>query len=144
MLTTSLIIGVVVSLLIVEVTGLNPGGIVVPGYVALLLDRPLELAVLFGLCLATWALVRLLAEVTMLYGTRRFGVTLLIGLGLGTGTRALRLHAPGLPLEWAGLGYIVPGLVAYHFDRQGIVPTLLALAVAAPLTRLFTLLATSW
>jgi gamma-polyglutamate biosynthesis protein CapC len=143
-LTASLIIGVVVSLLMVEVTGLNPGGVIVPGYVALILDRPVELLVLLALALLTFALVRLLAELVMLYGTRRFAITLLVGLGLGTGTRALRLHAPGLPLEWAGLGYIVPGLVAYHFDRQGVLPTLLALAVAAPLTRLGTLVMLSW
>ena len=40
MLTATLIIGVVVSLLLTELVGLTPGGIIVPGYVALLLDRP--------------------------------------------------------------------------------------------------------
>jgi len=43
-LTAALIIGVVVSLALTEFIGLSPGGIIVPGYVALLLDRPLALA----------------------------------------------------------------------------------------------------
>jgi hypothetical protein len=38
-------------------------------------------------------------------------------------------------IEWIGLGYIVPGLVAHQFDRQGIVPTLTMLAIAAPIVR---------
>ena len=33
-------------------------------------------------------------------------------------------------LDWAGLGFIVPGLLANQFDRQGIWPTLGMLAVA--------------
>jgi hypothetical protein len=39
-------------------------------------------------------------------------------------------------VEWVGLGLIVPGLLAHQFDRQGLLPTLLMLAIAAPLTRL--------
>ena len=46
-----------------------------------------------------------------------------------------------LHVEWVGLGYIVPGLLAHQFDRQGVLPTLLMLAIAAPLVRLILLLA---
>jgi hypothetical protein len=34
----------------------------------------------------------------------------------------------------------VPGLLAHQFDRQGILPTLLMLAIAAPVTRLIVIL----
>ena len=44
-------------------------------------------------------------------------------------------------VEWVGLGYIVPGLLAHQFDRQGVLPTLLMLAIAAPLVRLIVVLA---
>ena len=40
------------SLLLTELTGLSPGGIIVPGYVALLLDRP---AALLGFLLVAGA-----------------------------------------------------------------------------------------
>jgi hypothetical protein len=43
-------------------------------------------------------------------------------------------------VEWVGLGLIVPGLLAHQFDRQGVLPTLLMLAIAAPLTRLIVIL----
>src|SRR4029077_2144646 len=42
-LTAALIIGIVVSLGLTELVGLTAGGIIVPGYVALLLDRPTAL-----------------------------------------------------------------------------------------------------
>jgi hypothetical protein len=45
-----------------------------------------------------------------------------------------------LSLEWSAFGYLVPGLIAYHFDRQGILRTLLMIAIAAPLVRTFVLL----
>jgi len=31
-------------------------------------------------------------------------------------------------VEWAGIGFIVPGLLAHQFDRQGVLPTLAMLA----------------
>ena len=44
MLTVALPIGVTLSLLLVEVTGLSAGGIITPAYVAIILDDPRELA----------------------------------------------------------------------------------------------------
>jgi hypothetical protein len=53
-LTAALIIGVVVSLALTELIGLSPGGIIVPGYVALLLDRPLALAAFLMVALLSY------------------------------------------------------------------------------------------
>jgi hypothetical protein len=44
-------------------------------------------------------------------------------------------------VEWAGLGFIVPGLLAHQFDRQGVLPTLIMLAIAAPLVRVILIVA---
>ena len=140
MLTASLIIGVVVSLLLTELVGLSPGGIIVPGYVALLLDRP---AALLGFLLVaglSYGIVLALSTRLMLYGSRRFAVALLTGLALSAGAQwAVPPFVPAY-VEWVGLGYIVPGLLAHQFDRQGVLPTLLMLAIAAPLVRLIVVL----
>jgi len=56
-LTASLIIGVVVSLLLTELVGLSPGGIIVPGYVALLLDRPAALLAFLLVAAASYVVV---------------------------------------------------------------------------------------
>jgi gamma-polyglutamate biosynthesis protein CapC len=139
-LTAALIIGVVVSLALTELIGLSPGGIIVPGYVALLLDRPLALAAFLLIALASYGILRALGMYLMLYGSRRFAVALLAGMTLSVGAQwAVPLYVPSY-VEWVGLGLIVPGLLANQFDRQGVLPTLLMLAIAAPLTRLIVIL----
>jgi gamma-polyglutamate biosynthesis protein CapC len=111
----------------------------VPGYVALLLDRPTALAGFLLVATASYGIVRTLGMVLMLYGSRRFAVAVLTGLTLGTGAQWV---SPSVPfyVEWAGLGLIVPGLLAHQFDRQGILPTLAMLAIAASLVRLILIL----
>ena len=74
MLTAALIIGVAVSLLLTELVGLSPGGIIVPGYVALLLDRPSALLGFLIIAFAAYGLLRALGTQLMLYGSRRFTI----------------------------------------------------------------------
>jgi len=138
-LTAALTIGIVVSLMLAEVIGLSAGGIIVPGYVALLLDRPTALAGFLLVAAASYGIVRALGMVLMLYGNRRFAVAVLAGLTLSAGAQWASLSAP-LYVEWVGLGLIVPGLLAHQFDRQGVLPTLAMLAIAAPLVRLILIL----
>jgi len=136
LLTASLVIGVLVSLLLTELVGLTAGGVIVPGYVALLLDRPLALLGFLIVALVAYGAVLLLSRYLMLFGTRRFAISVLVGMTLSTGVQwAWPLFNPPY-VEWVGLGYIVPGLLAYQFDRQGILPTLVMLAIAAPIVRL--------
>ena len=139
MLTAALTIGIVVSLALTEVVGLSAGGIIVPGYVALLLDRPTVLAGFLAVAMASYGIVRALGTVLMLYGSRRFAVAVLAGLTLSVGAQ---WASPAVPLyvEWVGLGLIVPGLLAHQFDRQGVLPTLAMLTIAAPLVRLILIL----
>lgn len=141
MLTAALIIGVVVSLLLTELIGLSAGGIVVPGYAALLLDRPAAMIGFLLVAGATYGIVLALSNWLMLYGTRRFTVAVVVGLLLSVGAQWLSPQLSGFPIEWVGLGFIVPGLLAHQFDRQGVLPTLLMLAIAAPLVRLILTLA---
>ncbi len=144
MLTASLIIGVVVSLALVELLGLSAGGVIVPGYVALLLDRPAALAGFMLVAFASFGLVRLSGNWLMLYGNRRFSIAILAGMTLSVGAQNL---APGLAptwLDWAGLGFIVPGLLAHQFIRQGVWPTLAMLAIAASIVRIILLVVARW
>jgi gamma-polyglutamate biosynthesis protein CapC len=139
-LTAALIIGVAVSLLLTELVGLSPGGIIVPGYVALLLDRPAALAGFLLIAFASYSILRALGTQLMLYGSRRFTIAILGGLTLSLGAQwASPVLMPAFVngyVEWAGIGFIVPGLLAHQFDRQGILSTLIMLAIAAPLVRL--------
>jgi gamma-polyglutamate biosynthesis protein CapC len=140
MLILTLLIGVGVSLALVELTGITAGAIIAPGYIALLLDQP---KALFGVLVAvvgTHLIVSLLASPLFLYGTRRLTVSILVGAVLATGLGHLRGEFISEMLLWAGLGYVVPGLIAHQWYRQGFLPTALALLIAAPLTRSLALL----
>ena len=137
MLTMTLALGIAVSLVLTELTGLTAGGIIVPGYVAFLLDRPAALSMLLAIAALTYLCLRILSQILLLYGARRFGVAMLIGLAFATGAELVPFG--DVPLEWAGLGYIVPGLLAHQFDRQGVLTTLLMVAIAAPIVRLLAL-----
>src|SRR5882724_816211 len=127
--------------MLTEVVGLTAGGIIVPGYVALLLDRPTALLGFLVVAAASYGIMRALGTVLMLYGARRFAIAVLTGLTLSVGAQwASALLVPTY-VEWVGLGLIVPGLLAHQFDRQGVLPTLAMLAIAAPLVRLVLVLA---
>jgi gamma-polyglutamate biosynthesis protein CapC len=126
-------IGLTVSLVVSEVFGVASAGLVVPGYLALYLDQPARVAATLLVAAATWAAVRFVfARLVVLYGRRRFGVTVLTGFLLNA---ALDQSAMLLPPEVASLraiGYIVPGLIANAALVQGVWVTVgMTLLVAA-------------
>ncbi|GAI94323.1 unnamed protein product, partial [marine sediment metagenome] len=72
-------IGMVVSFAFYEMVGLSPGGIVVPGYIALFLDQPIRILVTLLVALLTYFSVKILSNYIILYGRRRFLAMVLIG-----------------------------------------------------------------
>ena len=134
-------IGLVLSLLFSEFLGVAPGGIIVPGYLALGIDNPLSIAITLGVAGVTFFIVRALATVTILYGRRRTVLMILIGFLLGTLLRAQIVPGVELgPFAVDVIGYIVPGLIAIWMDRQGTVVTLTAAITATIATRLSAIL----
>ena len=134
-------IGLVVSLLYSELFGVAPGGIIVPGYLALAIREPLTVALTFGVALLTYFVVRVLGTVAIVYGRRRNVLAILIGFGLGTLARTL--VGAGTPLGELGIdvvGYVIPGLLAIWMDRQGVVVTVTSAVTASIATRLAGLL----
>jgi gamma-polyglutamate biosynthesis protein CapC len=140
MLTLTLVIGIMVSLALTELTGITAGAIIAPGYIALLLDQPQALLGVLLAVVGTHVIVSLLAPWLFLYGTRRLAVSILVGLLLATGLGYVRGEFVSEALIWAGLGYVVPGLIAHQWHRQGFLPTAIGLLIAAPLTRALALM----
>jgi poly-gamma-glutamate biosynthesis protein PgsC/CapC len=145
MLETAIGIGITVNLLLTEVFGLASAGLVVPGYLALYLSQPSRLAATAGLALLTWALVKFgLARLVVLYGRRRFGVTVLVGFLLNLVLLRLLRVMPVEPLDMRAIGFIIPGLIANQALAQGVWPTLVLTALAAAIVRLVLELAGGW
>ncbi|MDH3520044.1 MAG: poly-gamma-glutamate biosynthesis protein PgsC [Myxococcales bacterium] len=134
-------IGLFVSLLYSELFGVAPGGIIVPGYLALGLGDPMVVAITIGVSLLTFFVVRVLSTVTIIYGRRRTVLMLLIGFLLGSLVRwGLGAGTPVGPFEIDVIGYIIPGLIAIWMDRQGVVVSVASSLTASIVTRLSGLL----
>jgi poly-gamma-glutamate biosynthesis protein PgsC/CapC len=136
--------GIIVSLLITEATGFSPGGIVVVGYLAFFLENPAWLAGTLAAALATFGVGRVLETRLLLYGRRQFALYLLIGMLVGQGAMLLSRGGAVLDTGLLVIGYLVPGLIARDFARQGVGVTLLVLALAVVLTRLVVLAGEGW
>lgn len=130
-------LGVIISLIFSEMLGASAGGIVVPGYIALYLDKPLQILGTLIVSLATWGIIRIIGSFTLLFGKRRMVLSILIGFILGWASRNLIFHNVTIyDLQMQSIGYIVPGLIANWFERQGFLKTLSTMTIAAVLVRL--------
>jgi gamma-polyglutamate biosynthesis protein CapC len=131
----SLVIGVVVSLIYAERTGVIPAGLVVPGYLALVLDQVLFLVAIFLISFATFLVVEYgVSRLVILYGRRRFVAMLTIGIVFKLVFDALYPAMPFEVYEFRGIGVIVPGLVANSIARQGLPHTLVSTLLLSGLT----------
>jgi gamma-polyglutamate biosynthesis protein CapC len=130
-------LGVIISLIFTEMLGASAGGIVVPGYIALYLDKPLQILGTLLVSLVTWGIIRGIGMFTLLFGKRRMVLSILVGFILGWLSRNLIFHNVTVyDLQMQSIGYIVPGLIANWFERQGFLKTLSTMMIAAVLVRL--------
>jgi poly-gamma-glutamate biosynthesis protein PgsC/CapC len=129
-------LGMLMSLLLTEVVGMAAGGIVVPGYIALSLHRPLELAITILVSFVTLLVIKILSRIVILYGRRMLVVSILFGYFFVF----LAKQIPGwlgFPAQLAifPIGFVIPGLIAYWMERQGVIETICAMFIAATATR---------
>ncbi|MBN1496289.1 MAG: poly-gamma-glutamate biosynthesis protein PgsC [Spirochaetes bacterium] len=140
-ITLSIGLGLCVSLLFSEFFGIAAGGMVVPGYIALYLDRPLVILATVAVSLLTYFIVHSLGSFMIIYGRRRTVLMILLGFLLGWLVRTLEPVPMGpQAVELTIVGYIIPGLIAIWMDRQGIVETVSALVTSSAIVRLILIL----
>lgn len=129
-------VGIILSLVFSQLTGLSPAGLIVPGYMALALHSPLKMLLTLAVALVTLLLYNGVARVTILYGQRRFAVIVLLSLAVGWAFSLL----PFVPAGISVIGYIIPGIIAKECSRQGILKTLISLAFVTAATALVSML----
>lgn len=134
-------LGLVISLLFSETLGLAAGGMVVPGYLALMIHEPFRILGTVATGLATLGIIRLLGRFMLIYGRRRIVVALLAGFAVGALSRDyLVIQAGSAMIDARTIGYVIPGLMANWMDRQGVVPTMCVMTTTAVLVRLLLML----
>ena len=131
----ALVVGVIISLIYAEKTGIMPAGLIAPGYLAIVFDQPVFLLVIFLISFLTYLIVAHgLSRIMILYGRRKFAAMLSTGIVLKL---IFDYFYPILPFEiyvFRGLGVIVPGLISNAMQRQGVVPTVASTLVLTAAT----------
>lgn len=128
-------IGLVFSLVCYLVTNLSPGGMITPGWLAIVLITDSRRAILLAaVVLSTYALARLLDRVVILYGKRLFAAVVLLGVLLQMTLFLFILTRYPTLFTHETLGFIVPGLIAYQMIRQPVLATLASTAVVTAAT----------
>ncbi len=134
-------LGLVTSLIFSETLGLAAGGMVVPGYLALMIHEPFRILGTIVAALLTFGTLKLMSRYMLIYGRRRIVVSVLVGFVFGAASRdllVLQLH--DAPLDLSTIGYVIPGLIANWMERQGVVQTLCVMTTTAVLVRLLLML----
>jgi len=130
-------LGLLVNLLSTEVLGFPSGGFVVPGYLALFLNRPIRVLATFFIALLTWAIVHfILSRIMLLYGRRRFALTLLVGFIIAALSERFLGGIQGVSAEMRSIGHLIPGLLAAGMLSEGVIPTAAAALGGSALVRL--------
>ena len=130
-------IGMFLSLILTETIGLAAGGIVVPGYIALVLHHPVQVVATVIAGLLTYFIIRVLSRYIIIYGRRLLIISILIGYLIAYFTRiSPMISLNALSLNIQTVGFVIPGLIAYWIARQGIIPTISAMIIVSSLVRL--------
>ncbi len=138
----SIALGIAVSMLFYEKQNLVPGGVIVPGYVALTLDRPYMLLSTFAVSIVTLFVLRRVSNHLVLFGRRKFSFMMLTSFIVGWAMQSFvgialtlsQFPAIGPTGIFQVIGFIIPGLVANSMERQGITKTMYALVVVSVVT----------
>lgn len=116
----ALVLGITLSLIFTEKTGVIPAGLIVPGYLALIFDQPMAILMVFLISILTYLIVVYgIGKVTILYGRRKFTAMLITGIALKVVFDYLFPIVPFEMFELRGIGVIVPGLIANTMQKQG-------------------------
>ena len=136
-------IGLVLSLAFSETLGVAAGGMVVPGYVALMIHHPLRILGTILVSLLTFVSIKFLSNYMFIYGRRRTVMVILLGFLFGWLSRELLIIQTSVfTLEFQTIGLIIPGLIANWMERQGVIKTVCTMVIAAVFIRLILMIIT--
>ena len=130
-------LGMLISLLFSETLGVMGGGVIVPGYFAMHLQDLVSVFMTFFIAYVAYLIIYYLSKYILIYGRRRVILSLLIAFLLGLIVRT-NVNMPG-SLDY--IGFIIPGLVASWYDKQGVVRTTSVVLIQSSLVHFILMLA---
>lgn len=120
-----IIIGIIVSILFTELTGLSPSGLIVPAYIVLCLRTPERVIYTFIIAFIAWIISKLLNNFVILYGRRRFAMMIILAFFIDAivGKFFTLLTVPSM------IGILIPGIMASEFEKQGMLRSMFSLGI---------------
>lgn len=130
-----LTLGLLFALVCYLITNLSPGGMITPGWLALLIiESPIRLVLLSVVIILSFFVMKLVRRVVILYGKRLFATVVLVAVFLQFTLFVIISNQTDLVGENRTLGFIIPGLITYQLIRQPIVATLLSIVAVTALS----------
>lgn len=126
-----IVLGVVLSVIFYEITGISPGGIIVPGYLSFFLDNPKRIIITIGISIATVIIVKIMSNYMIIYGRRKFIIFIVIAFFIKyiLGYLSLGIESGMV------IGILIPGILAQEIERNGYLDTLSATAILSIIIR---------
>lgn len=130
----TLLIGIIVAVIYVEILDIYPGGIIVPAYIALYLDEPLRVLATIIIAFLSLFTYKILSRFLILFGRRRFVTMVLLGAFWAQVWFFLLPRLFSAPLELRAIGWLIPGLLANNLEKQRYIPTLASMLTVSIIT----------
>ena len=122
------ILGVIISIFAYDRLHLTTGSVIVPGYIGVFILQPVTIASTFATALLVFAIVyHVLPRYTLIYGRSRFFALIPFSILFQIALLSISSEAEDLWQKTpflAGIGYIVPALIAHDMGRQGVSDTI--------------------
>ena len=137
---TTLIIGVLVSIIFYEITEISPGGIIVPGLLVTYFHSIERVIFTVIIALVTYLIVKFLSKYILVFGKRRFVLMIIISLFLSIIIELFTHALSSSLLSISIIGYTISGIIANDFYKQGVKKSLPALAICVGLIELIVII----
>ena len=136
MIELAITLGIVFSLIFIELFGMAAGGVIIPGYISLQLTNPDKIIGTLVIAFITFLIILLISKFTFLFGRRQMVVALLVGTLLSIlSHHYLYVNTESTTVEFSAVGWVIPGLIAHWSIKQGFMKTISMLAITSVLVR---------
>lgn len=135
-----IIIGIIVSIIFYELTGLSPGGIIVPGLLVLYINQIDRVIYTVIISIITVYAVRLLSKHVLIYGKRRFAVMILVSILMHLLTALLLKSLSISMLNISIIGITISGLIANEMYKQSIKKTIPSMIIVVVFLQMIVLI----
>ena len=134
------ILGILISIIYYEITNISPGGIVVPGLLAMYISQPIRIIYTIVVSIFSYYIVKLLSKHFIIFGKRRFVLLIIFSITISF---LLELIISGMSVNMIKvslIGYTISGLIANDITKQGIKRTIPSLVIVMGIVELIALI----